>query len=36
MPKFKVGGKMIKAKYPKRSGKGKSYTYGKKKKSKKK
>ena len=31
MPKFKVGGKMVKSKYPKKSGKGKSYTYGKKK-----
>ena len=31
MPKFKIGGKMVKSKYPKKSGKGKSYTYGKKK-----
>jgi len=31
MPKIKIGGKMIHAKYPKKSGKGKSYTYGKKK-----
>ena len=31
MPKYKKGGKMVKAKYPKGSGKGKSYTYGKKK-----
>ena len=31
MPKSKKGVKMVKAKYPKKSGKGKSYTYGKKK-----
>ena len=34
MPKFKVRGKMVKSKYPKKSGKGKSYTYGKKRKKK--
>jgi len=32
MPKIKIGGKTILAKYPKKMGKGKSYTYGKKKK----
>ena len=30
MPKSKKGVKMVKAKYPKKTGKGKSYTYGKK------